>query len=116
MELEGNEYVTRKKRVRELGAPFFDFVNYAPLDQVKKTLFNFMNPNIQIPQDVQLAFSNNYQVNDFNNLEKKLDLVVERLDKINQKEYQVNVKTSFKGVEFAREMQKANDEYQRRIK
>jgi len=35
---EGDEYITKKQRVRELGVPFFDFINNAPLEEVKKRL------------------------------------------------------------------------------
>lgn len=53
--MEGDEYITRKKRVRELGGKFFDFINYAPLAQVRKVIGNALIPNI--PMDSSPAFS-----------------------------------------------------------
>jgi hypothetical protein len=38
LELEGKEYVINKERVAQLGVPFFDFINSAPINQVEKRL------------------------------------------------------------------------------
>jgi hypothetical protein len=53
---------------------------------------------------------------DTKNLEKRLDRVIERLDAIEKKDYSVTVKTKFKGVEFAREIEKAQYRYREVVK
>jgi len=57
IEAEGDEYITRKQRVRELGARFFHFLNYAPLEAVRKTLGNVLVPDIPVPATPSFAFS-----------------------------------------------------------
>lgn len=49
IEAEGEEYITRKSRVKELGSKFFDFINYAPLDSVKTLLTGLTMPTLPIP-------------------------------------------------------------------
>ena len=49
IEAEGEEYITRKSRVKELGSRFFDFINYAPLDSVKTLLTGLTMPTVPIP-------------------------------------------------------------------
>jgi len=46
IEAEGDEYITNKRRVKELGKRFFDFVNFAPLAQVKSALSGIQIPSI----------------------------------------------------------------------
>jgi hypothetical protein len=49
----------------------------------------------------------------------RLDTLIARIEdgfeKLSQKDYTVQVKTNFKGVEFAREIDAAQQEYKRRI-
>ena len=55
IEAEGDEYITNKKRVNELGVGLFDFINFAPLEQVKKAFSNLALPPImhkQVPSPV----------------------------------------------------------------
>lgn len=44
--MEGDEYITRKQRVKELGSRFFDFINFAPIDQVRKIIGGALIPSI----------------------------------------------------------------------
>jgi len=46
IEAEGEEYITRKTRVKELGSKFFDFINYAPLETVKTLLTGLSMPTV----------------------------------------------------------------------
>ena len=46
IEAEGDEYITNKKRVGELGTKFFDFINFAPLEKVKETFSGISLPPI----------------------------------------------------------------------
>lgn len=57
IEAEGDEYITAKDRVRALGKGLFDFLNFAPLDQVKKAFSGFTAPDIPIPDSVAYAYA-----------------------------------------------------------
>jgi len=57
IEAEGDEYVTAKDRVRALGKGLFDFLNFAPLDQVKKAFSGFTAPSIPMPDGPVLSYA-----------------------------------------------------------
>jgi hypothetical protein len=120
IEAEGDEYITNKRRVAELGKGFFDFVNFAPLDKVKQVLSNFSIPSFTVPSMPKFAYSTGGYVQggnyDTSGVENKLEQVIAGLHDLKQKEYNVQVKTHFKGVEFAREVNKAQLEYREYIK
>ena len=62
IEAEGDEYITRKNRVRELGTNFFDFINNAPLGDVRNALSNMTFPSVPMPATVGASFNNGGQV------------------------------------------------------
>jgi len=47
IEAEGGEHITKKSRVSELGVGFFDFINTAPLTEVKKMISAVSIPSYQ---------------------------------------------------------------------
>ncbi len=49
IEAEGEEYITAKDRVKALGRSLFDFLNFAPLDQVKLAFASMPVPSVPIP-------------------------------------------------------------------
>ncbi len=49
IEAEGEEYITRKQRVKELGVNFMDFINNAPLEMIKSSFSGLSMPNIPAP-------------------------------------------------------------------
>ena len=49
IEAEGGEFVTKKSRVQELGAGLFNFLNSAPLEQVREALGGMKIPEIPTP-------------------------------------------------------------------
>ncbi len=49
IEAEGGEFVTKKSRVQELGAGLFNFLNSAPLEQVREALGGMRIPEIPTP-------------------------------------------------------------------
>lgn len=51
IEAEGDEYITAKDRVRAFGKKFFDFVNFAPIDQVRNAFAGMSIPNIPLPDN-----------------------------------------------------------------
>jgi len=76
IEAEGDEYITRKQRVRELGAKFFHFLNYAPLEAVRKTLGSVLVPDIPVPATPSFAFSGGVSVPS----SSVLSTLIERVD------------------------------------
>ncbi len=82
LELEGDEYITRKQRVRELGVGFFDFINNAPLSAIKERLQGFNVPSISIspvPSVPRFAYATGGSVSGGSGLMEKL---IERVDNL----------------------------------
>ncbi len=52
IEAEGDEYVTAKGRVKALGKNLFDFLNFAPLEQVKLAISGIPVPAVPLPANV----------------------------------------------------------------
>lgn len=50
IEAEGDEYITAKDRVKALGRNLFDFLNFAPLGQVKLALAGLPVPSVPVRQ------------------------------------------------------------------
>ncbi|MCK9583536.1 MAG: hypothetical protein M0R69_01325, partial [Candidatus Cloacimonetes bacterium] len=57
IEAEGGEFVTKKSRVKELGAGIFNFLNSAPLAQVKEALGRVSFPEIPIPTLPKMVYA-----------------------------------------------------------
>ncbi len=66
--MEGDEYITRKARVRQLGAKFFDFINYAPIDKVRQLVGTSMIPNIPLASTPMFSYASGGQVAGSNGL------------------------------------------------
>ena len=72
IEAEGNEYITNKKRVAQIGTKFFDFINFAPIQQVRQVLSNIAVPpvfNLPVPSPIyatggSVQNSNNVYINE----------------------------------------------------
>jgi len=50
IEAEGDEYITARERVKSLGTGLFNFLNFAPLGQVKAALGNLAFPAFPVPE------------------------------------------------------------------
>lgn len=57
IEAEGGEFVTKKSRVKELGAGIFNFLNSAPLEQVKEALGRVAIPEIPVPTLPKMVYA-----------------------------------------------------------
>jgi hypothetical protein len=94
IEAEGEEYITRKQRVRELGVPFFDFINNAPLSAIKERFQSFSMPNIpmpSVPAVPQYAYASGGMVSGGSGLMETLIQEVRNLtQKLEDKEMVVN--------------------------
>jgi hypothetical protein len=62
--MEGDEYITRKQRVKELGSKFFDFINYAPIDQVRKIIGGALIPSIPMVTTPVFSYAGGGSVGD----------------------------------------------------
>ena len=91
IEAEGDEFITRKQRVRELGVPFFDFLNNAPIEAVRSALAGITLPSFSIPAVPQIAYAGGGQVSggmQFGELLSEIKML--RRD-LQEKEMSVNV-------------------------
>lgn len=114
--LSNGEYIINAEKTSYL-KPFLDFLNYAPMTAVRSAIGSLNVPSI--PALPQVAYASGGMVAggfDMSGLESKLDKVVDRLERLEKKDYHVVVNAKFKGVEFAREIQRAQKIYQEVIK
>lgn len=56
IEAEGDEYITAKDRVKALGKNLFDFLNFAPIEQVKLAFAGMPVPSVPIPSNAGLSY------------------------------------------------------------
>ena len=124
IEAEGNEYITNKRRVAELGKSFFDFINFAPLEKVKSVFSNINIPHLNVPYLPNFAFSTGGYVpsqnSNLNALECKLETLIDKItdgfEKIEKKDFNINIKSHLNSIKYIREHNKALDEYKRKTK
>jgi hypothetical protein len=57
IEAEGEEYITAKDRVKALGKNLFDFLNFAPIAQVRLAFAGLPIPDIPIPSNVSSIYA-----------------------------------------------------------
>ena len=137
IEAEGDEYITNKKRVKELGTGFFDFINFAPLQIVRDFMqgltvpkysfgglipsfadggiINTKIPILKVPQLPSNTFVSN---NNMKGLEDRLDAMSDRLaynlELIEKKTNDVYIKAKTNSVKYIRDHNKHQDIYNRR--
>ena len=124
IEAEGNEYITNKKRVSELGKNFFDFINFAPLETIKKAFSNISLPPLNIPTMPKFAYASGGYVSgnsyDFRALESRMDTLIDKVmdgfGNLNAKDYNIHIKSHMNGVKYIREHNRYQDEYNRKTK
>ena len=115
------EFVINKEKT-SIFRPLLEIINYAPINNIKSLLNGIKIPNMALPPIPKIAYDTGGYVTDarFNSnlLSEKLDLLADRMlsveNAIQNKEYNINLHTKFKGVEFAKEMDKAYAEVNRR--
>jgi len=57
IEAKGDEYLTAKDRVKALGRNLFDFLNFAPIAQVRLAFAGLPIPDIPIPSNVSSIYA-----------------------------------------------------------
>ena len=82
IEAEGDEYVTAKDRVKALGRNLFDFLNFAPLDQVKLAFASMPVPSVPIPSNVGSYYATGGAISSGGGMNTLIDLIAAMKDEI----------------------------------
>jgi len=81
IEAEGDEYITAKERVKSLGTGLFNFLNFAPLGQVRAALGNLAFPTFPV-HEPKLAYATGGSVGGSGSLSDLIDAVYSMRDEI----------------------------------
>ncbi len=82
IEAEGDEYITAKDRVKALGRNLFDFLNFAPLDQVKLAFASMPVPSVPIPSYVSESYAAGGAISKSGSMNTLIDLIAALKDEI----------------------------------
>ena len=82
IEAEGDEYVTAKDRVKALGKNLFDFLNFAPLDQVKVALAGMPIPAVPLPANLGSYYAAGGAISSGGGMNTLIDLIAAMKDEI----------------------------------
>ncbi len=117
--LSNGEFVINAEKTA-IFRPLLEYLNYTPMASLKTSL---SLPKVNMPAIPKVAYSSGGYANhpgfDLSRIEEKLDKldklekVINELQELKKKDYTVQVSTKFRGVEFAKEVNKAQSQYQR---
>jgi hypothetical protein len=82
IEAEGEEYITAKDRVKALGRSLFDFLNFAPLDQVKLAFASMPVPSVPIPNNLGESYAAGGAISKSGSMNTLIDLIAALKDEI----------------------------------
>ena len=82
IEAEGDEYVTAKDRVKALGRSLFDFLNFAPLDQVRTALSGIPVPAVPLPANMGSYYAAGGHISAGGGMNTLIDLIAALKDEI----------------------------------
>jgi hypothetical protein len=82
IEAEGDEYVTAKDRVKALGRSLFDFLNFAPLDQVRTALSGIPVPAVPLPANLGSYYAVGGHISAGGGMNTLIDLIAALKDEI----------------------------------
>jgi len=82
IEAEGDEYVTAKDRVKALGRSLFDFLNFAPLDQVRTALSGIPVPAVPLPANLGSYYAAGGHISSGAGMNTLIDLIAALKDEI----------------------------------
>jgi hypothetical protein len=82
IEAEGDEYVTAKDRVKALGRNLFDFLNFAPLNQVKLAFAGMPVPSVPIPSSLGSYYAAGGAISSGGGMNTLIDLIAALKDEI----------------------------------
>ncbi len=125
--LSNGEFVINAEKTA-IFRPLLEYLNYTPLSSISTSLRGTQGvlpsfPKVNMPPIPKVAYSSGGYANhpgfDLSRIEEKLDKldklekVINELQELKKKDYTVQVSTKFRGVEFAKEVNKAQSQYQR---
>lgn len=118
--LSNGEFVVTAEKTA-IFRPLLEYLNYTPLSSISTSFKSI--PSVNMPAIPKVAYSSGGLANhpgfDLSRIEQKLDKldklekVINELQELKKKDYTVQVSTKFRGVEFAKEVNKAQTQYQR---
>ncbi|MFA6911058.1 MAG: hypothetical protein WCQ59_08050 [Candidatus Cloacimonadaceae bacterium] len=82
IEAEGDEYVTAQDRVKALGRNLFDFLNFAPLNQVKLAFAGMPVPSVPIPSNIGSYYAAGGTISSGGGMNTLIDLIGALKDEI----------------------------------
>ncbi len=82
IEAEGDEYITAKDRVKALGRNLFDFLNFAPLEQVKLAFAGMPVPSVPIPSNLGSYYAAGGTISSGGGMNTLIDLITTLKDEI----------------------------------
>ncbi len=82
IEAEGDEYITAKDRVKALGRGLFDFLNFAPLEQVKLAFAGMPVPSVPIPHNIGSNYAAGGIISAGGGMDTLIDLISALKDEI----------------------------------
>ena len=82
IEAEGDEYITAKDRVKALGRNLFDFLNFAPLEQVKLAFAGMSVPSVPIPHNIGSNYAAGGIISAGGGMDTLIDLISALKDEI----------------------------------
>ena len=116
--LSNGEFVVNAEKTA-IFRGLLDYINYTPLSNLSKSFSNLSIPNT-IPTLPKMNYSSGgavahpgFDLSGIENKLNKLDKVISELQELRKKDYNVQVSTKFRGVEFAKEVNKAQAQYKR---
>ncbi|MDD3524028.1 MAG: hypothetical protein PHQ41_04960 [Candidatus Cloacimonetes bacterium] len=82
IEAEGDEYITAKDRVQALGRNLFDFLNFAPLNQVKLAFAGMPVPSVPISSNLGSYYAAGGAISSGASMNALIDLITALKDEI----------------------------------
>ncbi|MDP3113674.1 MAG: hypothetical protein Q8M98_02760, partial [Candidatus Cloacimonadaceae bacterium] len=98
IEAEGDEYITAKDRVKALGRGIFDFLNFAPLNQVKLAFAGLPMPSVPLPANVGSYYGSGGSISSNGSITALLDIMSDLRDQV--VEMKQNIKDSKSIIEI----------------
>ncbi|MDP3115172.1 MAG: hypothetical protein Q8M98_10440 [Candidatus Cloacimonadaceae bacterium] len=98
IEAEGDEYITAKDRVKTLGRGIFDFLNFAPLSQVKLAFAGLQMPSVPLPASVGSYYGSGGSISSNGSINALLDIMGDLRDQV--VEMKQNIKDSKSIIEI----------------
>ncbi|MDP3113241.1 MAG: hypothetical protein Q8M98_00565 [Candidatus Cloacimonadaceae bacterium] len=98
IEAEGDEYITAKDRVRALGRGIFDFLNFAPLNQVKLAFAGLSMSSVPLPANIGSYYGSGGSISGNGSITALLDIMSDLRDQV--VEMKQNIKDSKSIIEI----------------